>query len=1135
MKTKIKNYTASLFTVALASCGAMKVWADGPEVAYLDWDAENKVMTNATCETYTLVTPETQTLESGWYVVDGSVESTTGGIVVNGTVHLILADGAELKVSGDKTKRSAGIEVSPSNSLTIYGQPGNTGRLIATGDYYGAGIGGGATENGAKTDAGTVAINGGTVEVQGGAYGAGIGGAHNKNGGTVTVNGGIVRAQGGSYSAGIGGGMRGQGGNVKINGGEVTANGVSAIGPTNYAGDKYNPGTIEFAATLAGEVLVGSASDSAMLMSKAEYAGDHLARYVRFPSVGIVIPQIGVACAVSDGTETVPPISYNGFISYCTTNHATLTASFAAAQGYTVVQEAPENPKTVGDVVGIVKLTAADLPVVKSQVQLELEDIFDADHLGTVVETVHKNGQLTGHTVTLGRDYGTLAFSNDFGKVTIDLNGWSIKGADGADSATGLTAGGNGGAAIVINGNCGAAMGTTALTVTNDTAAAEGRPASGSGDCAGIFGGNGGAGMPVGRGAEAIVNGSGAKVSATDPLGLVVKGSDGAAGGTTGHPWKVGENGGQPQAYTNGIGQLVISGLGTVAVKPWLDESVKGTIDEVAVTNPETEIPADAFAGMGSDADPVVLDLPEGWRGALPDADGNWFGAKVTIETWPYMVRNLKFQQRYPWNGFVDISADVYGPAGAVALTVQVLSGAEVLAFDTVQGETTVDPENGRKPVKLVWDAQKDIGPRADRLTDVRVRIALPMGETDPDDAVLVERIEPGVTLDAKNIVVGAKCDADGLLEIPVSAKGLAKGVLADPSIKVVNFLSYRTSISLQAWDKSGFSSEQIPTVKVCGSVPSAYYRKNGGTYSNIRTAVAYHWLSGEAAVLSIPFDQAGEGAESAPGWLDLAEGPFRYVKGNEVITADPAWGEAVEATVAWPGEATPRSYTAATAEAWDVSALASGRYDFTFAAGSANYSARFWKIGEDWRILDLDEIAENLRLDEGVSYLVVGRIPLGDGVRLVVPNDTRLAFDENSGFVPGAGSEIVAPAFRQVTDETGLVTLKLLPQPVVSNLDFRQRYPWNGNVDITFDLATDQDTPEATVAETYYAKLTASVNEVPVALGDAIVEGGDPLVNGVFRAQTGKVHVIWNAEADLPAGLKGELKMKLDVSHAEL
>lgn len=242
-------------------------------------------MTEKNVTDYTTVSSSTMSMGANkWYVVKGNV-TIDNSLIINGTAHLILCDGATLK-------ENKYVDMHDHKVLHIYGQSNDAGRLrvedgpitctldcklfIHGGDIYAnadnhvtkAGIGG-VHNNfqsrfelyvyGGKVEAhgGTAGIgggygnNGGTVTIYGGsvwAYGrlrsAGIGGGHtteqdewNDNergsGGTLTVWGGYVYAQGGKYAAGIGGGYNryngtlrtANGGTVVVHGGEVIAKG----------------------------------------------------------------------------------------------------------------------------------------------------------------------------------------------------------------------------------------------------------------------------------------------------------------------------------------------------------------------------------------------------------------------------------------------------------------------------------------------------------------------------------------------------------------------------------------------------------------------------------------------------------------------------------------------------------------------------------------------------------------------------------------------------------------------------------------------------------------------------------------------------------------------------------------------
>ncbi len=105
----------------------------------------------------------------------------------------------------DSTRYGAGIGVYSGASLTI-DDSGGEGRLWATGNDWGAGIGADSTDrdHGGR-GLGRIVIAGGAVKAEGGKGAAGIGNASYATGGSVTVTGGRVDATGGYEAAGIGG------------------------------------------------------------------------------------------------------------------------------------------------------------------------------------------------------------------------------------------------------------------------------------------------------------------------------------------------------------------------------------------------------------------------------------------------------------------------------------------------------------------------------------------------------------------------------------------------------------------------------------------------------------------------------------------------------------------------------------------------------------------------------------------------------------------------------------------------------------------------------------------------------------------------------------------------------------------
>lgn len=198
----------------------------------------------------TLTSSTKKWTDGNTYVTNGDV-TIADRITVTGNVTLFLTDGYTLTAS-------KGIEVRYPNSLTIEGGYNGTGTLTIEGCADGkAGIGGGSGQY-TKDPViyGKITINGGIVNVKGGAYGAGIGGNNNSSidgCGTITITGGVVNATGGTKAAGIGGGRGsnktgayGGCGAIVIKGGQVTATGGGdgpGIGP-GYDSDDNTSGSL---------------------------------------------------------------------------------------------------------------------------------------------------------------------------------------------------------------------------------------------------------------------------------------------------------------------------------------------------------------------------------------------------------------------------------------------------------------------------------------------------------------------------------------------------------------------------------------------------------------------------------------------------------------------------------------------------------------------------------------------------------------------------------------------------------------------------------------------------------------------------------------------------------------------------
>ena len=144
----------------------------------------------------------------------------------------------EIELDGKNELKSgyyrAGLEKNTSaGTLTLKddNKEAGSGSLNAEGGALSAGIGG--SYNGYSANNGTknIIITGGTVTATGGDGGAGIGGGNGGAAENITITGSTVTAKGGNGSAGIGGGVTGIGEAITITGSTVTATGgIGAAG-----------------------------------------------------------------------------------------------------------------------------------------------------------------------------------------------------------------------------------------------------------------------------------------------------------------------------------------------------------------------------------------------------------------------------------------------------------------------------------------------------------------------------------------------------------------------------------------------------------------------------------------------------------------------------------------------------------------------------------------------------------------------------------------------------------------------------------------------------------------------------------------------------------------------------------------
>ena len=240
---------------------------------------------------------------NGFYVVKGNVAIDGTLIVFSEDCKIILCDDATLTVQSIVLLSRDGdlpyVRILNNGAkLSIFAQPGGTGRLIAGGSTKYSAIGtiglndynndvlsihGGiieATSPGGCAGIGTfgdnslqidnfwfgaINIYGGTITARGGSGAAGIGSGSNsdtnKNYGTINIYGGNVTAYGGSGASGIGGGTNNENENnrdaLNIYGGTVNAyggSGAAGIGGGNGYYVRTKPTTI----TISGGTVVAT-------------------------------------------------------------------------------------------------------------------------------------------------------------------------------------------------------------------------------------------------------------------------------------------------------------------------------------------------------------------------------------------------------------------------------------------------------------------------------------------------------------------------------------------------------------------------------------------------------------------------------------------------------------------------------------------------------------------------------------------------------------------------------------------------------------------------------------------------------------------------------------------------------------
>ena len=253
LKVKAVNATHDGWNGDLSNIPASLIQADGRTVIVPDGTTLTGTL-NVSTTPYKVVIPAgaTVTLDNATITGENKTSYMWAGLNCLGNATIVLKDGTTNTVRGF-FMIYPGIHVPEGSTLTITGGKEGNGKLIASSNGTGAGIGGGFD---ASSDGicGNITITGGDITATGGEFCAGIGGGCNQPCGNISIEGGTVTATGGTGAAGIGGGINCSCGNITITNG-VTRVTASKGGAAPYSIGAGNPGT-------CGTIIIGCTLDT---------------------------------------------------------------------------------------------------------------------------------------------------------------------------------------------------------------------------------------------------------------------------------------------------------------------------------------------------------------------------------------------------------------------------------------------------------------------------------------------------------------------------------------------------------------------------------------------------------------------------------------------------------------------------------------------------------------------------------------------------------------------------------------------------------------------------------------------------------------------------------------------------------
>lgn len=233
---EMKSISATLLTGPLVDLSKLSS-DDLTNGEYLVPDGATLIGTfDGVSKPYKITIPHNAIVKLSGVTIDGcnKISTNWAGITCAGDAIIVLKDGTKNSVKGFYDCYP-GIYVPKNKTLTIKGEAAGTGKLTASSNGKGAGIGGGIYDA-----CGNIDIKGGVITAIGGEGCAGIGSAYQNECGEITISGGTIEATGGENAPGIGSGESGDCGDITITRNVLSVTATKGADAPDFIGGGYH-------------------------------------------------------------------------------------------------------------------------------------------------------------------------------------------------------------------------------------------------------------------------------------------------------------------------------------------------------------------------------------------------------------------------------------------------------------------------------------------------------------------------------------------------------------------------------------------------------------------------------------------------------------------------------------------------------------------------------------------------------------------------------------------------------------------------------------------------------------------------------------------------------------------------------